>query len=239
MKYDEIKINNQKHNNSGFTLIELLVALAISGIVIVMIGAFMTNGSKLYQGERDKINLQNELQVVDGYLTEIFQEAKTVDISDNGALTTVYTGVRNNDKSLGAVDGTSITTEKILTYNPDSKSLYVSKSYIDNLTNGYLISQNISSIKFEIDSSCIRYESDTTTPQGYVPIIPGQPIETPTTTEPPTGSLIFKGYNNPIYINVTIVIEDENGNSKSDTKTYRLRNDVDTVTVNGSAYTVK
>lgn len=243
MKNDEMIQNSQLHNNSGFTLIELLVALAISGIVIVMIGAFMTNGSKLYQGERDKINLQNELQVIDGYLTEIFQEAKTVDINvgSSGNITTVYTGVRNSDKSLGAVDGTAITTEKIITYDPDSKSLYVSKSYVSNLTSGYLVSQYVSGISFEIDESCKRYESDTTTPQGYVPIMPGgqetDPDEEESSTDAP--SILFKGYQNPIYIKVTITIEDENGNKKEDSKVYRLRNDIDTVTVNGSAYTVK
>lgn len=62
-----MKDNNSKLNNQGFSLVELLVALAISGIVIVMISLLIVNSSNLFNNENKNIDLQNEFQVVDGF----------------------------------------------------------------------------------------------------------------------------------------------------------------------------
>ena len=106
-----MKDNNSKLNNQGFSLVELLVALAISGIVIVMISLLIVNSSNLFNNENKNIDLQNEFQVVDGFLSETLMEAKTIDIVDNGdgdQTLTLYTGTRGSDEALQPV-----TTEPI------------------------------------------------------------------------------------------------------------------------------
>lgn len=234
-----------KLNNEGFTLIELLVALAVSGVVILMISILMSNGSSMFKSERSKIELQNELQAVDGFLTEVLMEAKTLDIDTTDSdLNTIYTGKRGASKELLSIDGNSISTERIISFAPGTNSLYTSKSYVENLTKGYLISGFVSEFSVSIDNSCKVYGEEETTKKGYVPFQPPttpsvNPSESVTEEETTKPDLLFKGYKNPIIINVKITIEDENGKTKTDTKSYRLRNDISSVTIDGVTYNVK
>lgn len=209
-----------KSDNSAFTLVELLVSLAISGIVIVMIALMMTNGTMLFRNERVKIDLQNELQAVDSFVTQTVMEAKTLDINNkSGQLDTLYTGVRDVDDALASLDGGALTTERIITYDPDNKSLYITKSYIANLTKGYLISGYVTKFKVSIDEDCKTYKKVV------------DPINNTVTYE-------HDGYSNPIILNVSVTITDGTKNKYKD-MVITARNKLSSVTVDGISYTVK
>ncbi len=145
----------KKLNNRGFTLVEMLVALAISGIVLLMIGTLLFQGSRYFKTESIKAQLQNELQVMNGKLSQILMEAKTLNIESNDDTTYVYTGYLDNAGNLLVETG----TEKVITvYNG---RLYVTNS-IENLNEideGYALSKLIKSFKIEIDDSC-KFEDD-------------------------------------------------------------------------------
>lgn len=244
-----MKDNNSKLNNQGFSLVELLVALAISGIVIVMISLLIVNSSNLFNNENKNIDLQNEFQVVDGFLSETLMEAKTIDIKDNddGTLT-LYTGTRGSDEALqpvttepieaattGAADGSiatkpieatttgvaaaSITTERIITFKPDSNSLYITKSKEANLTKGNRISSSVKKFKVSIDDSCKTYKE----------------VENSITHET---TLEHTGYANPIILNIELNISNEKSD-KTEVVKITVRNQLKKVVVNGKEFTVK
>lgn len=244
-----MKDNNSKLNNQGFSLVELLVALAISGIVIVMISLLIVNSSNLFNNENKNIDLQNEFQVVDGFLSETLMEAKTIDIKDNddGTLT-LYTGTRGSDEALqpvttepieaattGAADESiatepieaattgattaSITTERIITFKPDSNSLYITKSNESSLTKGNRISSSVKKFKVSIDDSCKTYKE----------------VENSITHET---TLEHTGYANPIILNIELNVS--NGKSdKTEVVKITVRNQLKKVVVNGKEFTVK
>lgn len=244
-----MKDNNSKLNNQGFSLVELLVALAISGIVIVMISLLIVNSSNLFNNENKNIDLQNEFQVVDGFLSETLMEAKTIDIKDNddGTLT-LYTGTRGSDEALqpvttepieaattGAADGSiatkpieatttgaaaaSITTERIITFKPDSNSLYITKSKEASLTKGNRISSSVKKFKVSIDDSCKTYKE----------------VEKSITHET---TLEHTGYANPIILNIELNISNEKSD-KTEVVKITVRNQLKKVVVNGKEFTVK
>ncbi len=244
-----MKDNNSKLNNQGFSLVELLVALAISGIVIVMISLLIVNSSNLFNNENKNIDLQNEFQVVDGFLSETLMEAKTIDIKDNddGTLT-LYTGTRGSDEALqpvttepieaattGAADGSiatkpieatttgaaaaSITTERIITFKPDSNSLYITKSKEASLTKGNRISSSVKKFKVSIDDSCKTYKE----------------VENSITHET---TLEHTGYANPIILNIELNISNEKSD-KTEVVKITVRNQLKKVVVNGKEFTVK
>lgn len=244
-----MKDNNSKLNNQGFSLVELLVALAISGIVIVMISLLIVNSSNLFNNENKNIDLQNEFQVVDGFLSETLMEAKTIDIKDNddGTLT-LYTGTRGSDEALqpvttepieaattGAADGSiatkpieatttgaaaaSITTERIITFKPDSNSLYITKSKEASLTKGNRISSSVKKFKVSIDDSCKTYKE----------------VENSITHET---TLEHTGYANPIILNIELNISNEKS-EKTEVVKITVRNQLKKVVVNGKEFTVK
>lgn len=229
-----MKDNNSKLNNQGFSLVELLVALAISGIVIVMISLLIVNSSNLFNNENKNIDLQNEFQVVDGFLSETLMEAKTIDIVDNadGSQTlTLYTGTRASDEALqpvttepieAATTGTataSITTERIITFKPDSNSLYITKSKEASLTKGNRISSSVKKFKVSIDDSCKTYKE----------------VENSITHET---TLEHTGYANPIILNIELNVSNEKSD-KTEVVKITVRNQLKKVVVNGKEFTVK
>ncbi len=79
-------------NNRGFSLIELIVAMAIAGVVSILIASLMTNSSKWFSTESTKSILQNELQDVTEQLNTAFMEATGIRIEKDGEVTYIYTG---------------------------------------------------------------------------------------------------------------------------------------------------
>ena len=82
----------KKHNNKGFTLIEVLVALAVSSVVITIVIAFISQGSRFYKTQSNTINLQNELQETSNVITDALQEATYLKIASYNNALSVYTG---------------------------------------------------------------------------------------------------------------------------------------------------
>ena len=82
----------KKHNNKGFTLTEVLVALAVSSVVITIVIAFISQGSRFYKTQSNTINLQNELQETSNVITDTLQEATYLSITSNSKNLEVYTG---------------------------------------------------------------------------------------------------------------------------------------------------
>lgn len=229
-----MKDNNSKLNNQGFSLVELLVALAISGIVIVMISLLIVNSSNLFNNENRNIDLQNEFQVVDGFLSETLMEAKTIDIVDNSdgdQTLTLYTGTRGSGEALEpvttepieatttGVTTASITTERIITFKPDSNSLYITKSNESSLTKGNRISSSVKKFKVSIDDSCKTYKE----------------VKNSITHET---TLEHTGYANPIILNIELNVSDGKSD-KTEVVKITVRNQLKKVVVNGKEFTVK
>ena len=211
-------------NNKGFTLIEILVALAVSGIVVVMIAALMTNGSFLFKNENSKINMQNELQMIDSFLTETILEAKALYISEDQNKIQIYTGEKDANGQLVPmerpvynVDATTeapvITTERILTYakTAEKQGVYITKSFVDldSLSKGYLVSGCVTTFNVSVDDACKATDED--------------------------GNTYYK---NPIVLNVEIEVSDSD-KTKTQMFTYRLRNPLSNIYINGTEYEVK
>lgn len=212
-------------NNKGFSLIEILVALAISGIVVVMIAALMTNGSFLFKNENSKINMQNELQMIDSFMTETILEAKALYISEDSRKVQIYTGEKDDTTSAllpigktSYVEGETteapiITTERILTFakEDEKKGVYITKSFVelDNLSKGYLISDCVTRFSVSVDDSCKKTDDE--------------------------GNVY---YTNPIVLNIEVEVTDLD-KTKSEKYTYRLRNPLSAISINGTKYTVK
>ena len=224
------KYLNEKLNNDGFTLAEMLVALAISGIVIIMIATLMTTGSKLFKQETDQINLQNELQMVDNFLTETIMEAKVIDItnasnSDGDSVTTyLYTGIKGTDGVLTAVpdiegNAGDITTERVISFNSAEDSLFINKSFVASPSKGSLVSDNVTMFKVSIDESCMTYKMITNSITGET-------------------SFEHEGFENPIVLNVELVVSDGK-NEKKDTVSITVRNELTKVIIDGTEYTVR
>lgn len=227
-----MKDNNLKVNNKGFTLVELLVALAISGVVIIMISLLIVNSSSMFNNENKNIDLQNEFQVVDGFLSETLMEAKTLNITDSSDGTqtlTLYTGEKSGNalqpvttetiETTNSTEVSDVTTERIITFKPETKSLYITKSYIADLTNGNRISGNVKKFKVTIDDSCKTYKE----------------VKNSITGET---TLEHNGYANPIILNIQLNVSDGESD-KTEVVKITVRNQLKKVVVNGTEFTVK
>lgn len=139
----------KKHNNKGFTLTEVLVALAVSSVVITIVIAFISQGSRFYKTQSNTINLQNELQETSNVITDTLQEATYLSITSNSKNLEVYTG----SYEIKAVKGSS---RYILR---DGTGIYVfdkaDTQYItDKDKPGYRYSNNIEAITVSINEKC-------------------------------------------------------------------------------------
>lgn len=145
------------NNNKGFTLIELLVAIAISGIVLLMLSFILVQGTKMFNNENDNINISNDYQVVRNQIDEAIMEAKTLIVVYAGEDVVVYTGdVNTANNKLAAEGDDSVTTERIITYDKSEGRLYISNSYEDAVSEGNLLSDMVTSFDVTVSEDCIR-----------------------------------------------------------------------------------
>ena len=155
----KIRFNKLKQNK-GFTLLELLVALAVSSVVILIIGAFITQGTRFFNQHSNSINLQNELQELSNVITDSVQEASYLELDKVSGLEKkfhVLTGKTMTDKGKVFFE-TSTGTEKDITWE-EGKPLYifdsVNGSDIDAADKaGYAYSSYVTRITLSIDDSC-------------------------------------------------------------------------------------
>lgn len=201
----------KKHNNKGFTLTEVLVALAVSSVVITIVIAFISQGSRFYKTQSNTINLQNELQETSNVITDALQEATFLSItsdSKNKKLE-VYTGsyeIKEGKKLFTSVKGSS---RYILR---DGTGIYVfdkaDTQYItDKDKPGYRYSNNIEAITVSINEKCKTNVADS------------EVITQPVMLD--------------VYIKVT-----HNDTSRFENKTITLRNKIQSLEVNGELYQI-
>lgn len=199
----------KKHNNKGFTLIEVLVALAVSSVVITIVIAFISQGSRFYKTQSNTINLQNELQETSNVITDTLQEATYLKIASGNNALSVYTG------------SYKIVAGKKLFINEKGSSRYILRDgsgiyiydkadtqYItDKDKPGYRYSNNIEAITVSINDKC-------KTKVGNSKVIT-QPVML------------------DVYIKVT-----HNDTSRFENKTITLRNKISSLEINGAIYTL-
>lgn len=184
--------------NGGFSLIELLVAIAISGIVILMISFIMVQGTTLFKGENEVIDLQGELQIVRNQLSEAIMGAKSVVVVETSGEENkdmiIYTGEVDKETNKLAVQssGGTLTTERVIAYVDGA--LYISTDRNDVVSEGNLISKYVSGMKIEFNESSKVVDD--------------------------AGRIHYK---NPFSVDITITLQ--NGDHKSDiTMNVRARN---------------
>lgn len=245
-----MKDNNSKLNNQGFSLVELLVALAISGIVIVMISLLIVNSSNLFNNENKNIDLQNEFQVVDGFLSETLMEAKTIDIVDNGdgdQTLTLYTGIRGSDEALQPV-----TTEPIEAATTGAADESIATEPIEAATTGAttasITTERIITFKPDSNSLYITKSKEASLTKGNrisssvkkFKVSIDDSCKTYKEVEKITHETILEhtGYANPIILNIELNVS--NGKSdKTEVVKITVRNQLKKVVVNGKEFTVK
>lgn len=199
----------KKHNNKGFTLIEILVALAVSSVVITIVIAFISQGSRFYKTQSNTINLQNELQETSNVITDTLQEATYLSIISDSKNLEVYTGsydIKEGKKLFTSDKGSS---RYILR---DGTGIYVfDKADLNYVTEkdkpGYRYSDNIEAITISVSDKC-----KTTVGESEV-------ITQPVMLD--------------VYIKVT-----HNDTSRFENKTITLRNKIGSLKVNGELYLI-
>ncbi len=199
----------KKHNNKGFTLTEVLVALAVSSVVITIVIAFISQGSRFYKTQSNTINLQNELQETSNVITDTLQEATYLSITSNSKNLEVYTGsyeIKEGKMLFTSVKGSS---RYILR---DGTGIYVfdkaDTQYItDKDKPGYRYSNNIEAITVSINEKCKTNVADS------------EVITQPVMLD--------------VYIKVT-----HNDTSRFENKTITLRNKIQSLEVNGELYQI-
>lgn len=199
----------KKHNNKGFTLIEILVALAVSSVVITIVIAFISQGSRFYKTQSNTINLQNELQETSNVITDTLQEATYLSIISDSKNLEVYTGsydIKEGKKLFTSDKGSS---RYILR---DGTGIYVfDKADLNYVTEkdkpGYRYSDNIEAITISVSDKC-----KTTVGESEV-------ITQPVMLD--------------VYIKVT-----HNDTSRFENKTITLRNKIGSLKVNDELYLI-
>lgn len=199
----------KKHNNKGFTLIEVLVALAVSSVVITIVIAFISQGSRFYKTQSNTINLQNELQETSNVITDTLQEATYLKIASGNNALSVYTG------------SYKIVAGKKLFINEKGSSRYILRDgsgiyiydkadtqYItDKDKPGYRYSNNIEAITVSINDKCKTKVGDS------------------------------KVITQPVMLDVYIKVT-HNDTSRFENKTITLRNKISSLEINGAIYTL-
>lgn len=71
---------SMRANNQGFSLIEMIVTLLISGMVFATATLLLTTGLKQYEKVNTETVLQEESQIAQFYITELFQEAMAYNV---------------------------------------------------------------------------------------------------------------------------------------------------------------
>lgn len=199
----------KKHNNKGFTLIEVLVALAVSSVVITIVIAFISQGSRFYKTQSNTINLQNELQETSNVITDALQEATYLKITSNNNALSVYTG------SYKIVEGKKLfinekgSSRYILR---DGSGIYIyDKADMQYITDkdkpGYRYSNNIEAITVSINDKCKTKVGDS------------------------------KVITQPVMLDVYIKVT-HNDTSRFENKTITLRNKIQSLEINGAIYTL-
>ncbi|MBQ5918416.1 MAG: prepilin-type N-terminal cleavage/methylation domain-containing protein [Lachnospiraceae bacterium] len=140
--------------NKGFSLIELIVALAVGSIVLLMVGVMLVRGTSMFRTENDEVNMRNDYQIIRNQIDQVLMEAKMLTIEKQGNYLIIYTGQINPDTR--EFTTTSKTTERIITYDSNNDTLYISGTYADHVSEGNVISTMVEDFDISLDESSKR-----------------------------------------------------------------------------------
>lgn len=192
--------------NKGFSLIELLVAVAIAGIIALMLSFMLMQGTGVYSKESDKIGVRNDYQIVRNMIEETIMEAKSLVIVRTGEDIAIYTGsVNKANNHLTAVEDGSATTERVITFDKSEGKLYISSDYEQDLSEGNLICTTVKEFDIILSDKCHRYVDDADHSKGEY-------------------------YVNPFSVDIKLLMEGKS-DKLSPTLSIRLRNIIRDVTV--------
>lgn len=197
-----------QQNNKGISLMEVLVSVAVSMIVMVVAATFIATSTNFFNKQSGSINLQNELLECSNKYTDTLMEASYLKISNSadGGLV-VYTGEPDIAEEY-FVTGKGVA--KRLEWNKSDNTLYA-LNYptlpAGDDKQGYLIGSYVSDVKVSIQEECTIVQSDGVT----------------------------LNFEQPLIIKVEMKVSDGK-ETRSDSKTITLRNNIDKLVLYGTTY---
>lgn len=154
--------------NKGFSLIELLVAVAIAGIIVLMLSFMLVQSTNLFGDENDKIGIRNDYQLVRSQIEQAIMEAKSLSVVRCGEDIMIYTGeVNDANNHLKAEDNSNVTTERVITFDKSEGKLYISSSYDKAVSEGNLICSTVTDFDIVFSKKCFRPAPEASTEEEY------------------------------------------------------------------------
>lgn len=190
--------------NRGFSLIELLVAVAIAGIILLMLSIMLVQGTKMFSGESDEVSVRNDYQIVRNQIEETIMEAKAIVIVRAGEDLVIYTGDVDTANNRLAAEGSGVTTERIITFDKSEGKIYISSAYDKAVSEGNLLCSTVTEFNISISDKCLRDGSENPEPGMY--------------------------YVNPLSVDIVLKMKGQS-NSVDSTLTVRVRNILEHITV--------
>ena len=211
MNNSSININQ----NKGFSLVEILVSLAVSSIVLVVVGVFISTGTNFFNSTSRTIELQKELMEVSNKVndsliqaTAIIVEYKSSGDPEEGVV--IYTGEISTDRK-SFITGKGNTSKKIEWTGKTDKKLYVMDSLLLTSANEkipYCMGNMVTNIKVSFSDECVRMSEN--------------------------GSYVLY-YEQPLIMEVEITVSDGK-ESRTDSRIVTLRNEINQLFVDGNSY---
>ena len=148
---------NIKSNNKGLSLVELLIAMAIAAVVSTLIITMITSSSSMFRNESKKIDVQNDMQIVQNQIADALRQATSISVVKSGDSIRIYTGeINTTTKQLTAEYGSETSyPDSIITY--ENNVLYITSSYMETIPKGYILSENVTDFDISIAESPISY----------------------------------------------------------------------------------
>ncbi len=143
-------------SNGGYSLIELIVTILMSGIIVAAIAGFLTTGLKHYRVVNAETAVQTEAQVVELFVTELFQESTHFEVVSSFPVgsdveyavrvarggTTYILAKRGVQLHFGAVDATKTDVEQITELVGQGKA----KTFLGQYVNTFSLNANTDTI---------------------------------------------------------------------------------------------
>lgn len=139
-----------EHKKKAFTLLEMIIVLAISGIVLGIVGSIFITGNKVFSDSDVKTTLQMEAKDIQEKLSEICMEANEEPIINGGEIT--FTD--ENEK------------KTIINHNSNSLSIFI-KDKDDNEISRKTLSKNIKFFSFECSNNLFKITLELDNNKGF------------------------------------------------------------------------
>ncbi len=157
---------NIKSNNKGLSLVELVIAIAIAAVVSTLIITMITSSSSMFRNESKKIDVQNDMQIVQNQIADALRQATAISVVKYGDSIRIYTGEINTTTNQLTAEYGSETNypDSIITY--EDNVLYITSSYMETIPKGYILSENVTDFDISIGENAIAYTEVTTDAAG-------------------------------------------------------------------------